>query len=210
TPLGEPLHPELLLEPPGERPARDTRRGHLEDTDVAHLPSLADERSVDIEPCGGQVLAEDAVGQWPPELSLPEVQVLAGIGIDGLVGPSMRARVADGVASGTAPPRFRPRVAQRNRFWRWPFVDPTHTRGGLLARGHAADVDGKERRHQDARIAATHQDPFALLLARNGLICSERCEFCSERNRGGHPARVGRNPARPSRRPGAETERDRE
>src|SRR5580700_10124557 len=75
-------------------------------------------------------------------------EVLAGIGVDRLVGAAMRARIADAVARDTAPSRFRARIAQRDRFCRWPFVDPGDTRVGVPARRHPADIDGKQRRHR--------------------------------------------------------------
>ena len=59
------------------------------------LPALTDQRAVDVEPERGEVLAEDSAGQWASELRLPEVQVLASKGVDGLVGTTVRARIAD-------------------------------------------------------------------------------------------------------------------
>ena len=49
-------------------------------------------------PCGGEVLPELPVADRPAELALPEVEVLAGEGVDGLVDPAVVLGVGDLVA----------------------------------------------------------------------------------------------------------------
>jgi len=49
------------------------------------LPALTDERVGDVESGGGGVLAERSVVQTAPEDVLPGVQILARVGVDGLV-----------------------------------------------------------------------------------------------------------------------------
>ena len=51
----------------------------------ADAPPLADDRCVDIDALGGQVLAEETVGQPAAQPCLPPVVVLPRIGVDGLV-----------------------------------------------------------------------------------------------------------------------------
>ena len=150
---------------------------------MAHLPALADERSVDVDPCSGEVLAEDAVGERPAQLGLPVVEILARIGVHRLVRPPMRCGIADRVTGGTAPPGAWARVVERDRLWRWPLVDAGDAGVGMTACRRAADVDGKERRHHQARIAATSRGNRRFAPLRPSDVCSERCVFCSKRNR---------------------------
>src|SRR5690606_8143905 len=95
---GELLDPALAPPPALERAARGTRAGHLQHGAAAHAPAFADARAVDVAPDGGEVLAEDAVGQLPAHRLLPAVQVLAGVGVDGLVVPAVVLHVEHAVA----------------------------------------------------------------------------------------------------------------
>ena len=148
----------------------------------ADLPALSDEGGVDIEAEGGQVLAEDAVGERASELGLPGVEILAGVGVDRLVGPAVGLRIADGITGGTASSRCRapdreveparPTAAcrcrsRRCRCTRWPSAGRCSRRGALpCATKDTRRLRGRRRAHR----------------ADGPMICSERCEFCSERN----------------------------
>src|ERR1019366_2336437 len=117
--------------------------------------ALTDERSVDVEPGGGEVLSEDAIGEWPSELGLPVVEFLPGEGVDRLVGPTVVARIADRVSRNAAHSGSRTWIVELDRRWRRALVDPGDTRVGVPARRRTADVDGQKGCHQEARIAAT-------------------------------------------------------
>ena len=69
-------HPEL--------PARDPRLRHLE-LGAADPPALADHGVADVVAGDGQVLADESVLDLAAEFDGPEVEVLAGVGVDRLV-----------------------------------------------------------------------------------------------------------------------------
>ena len=144
TALGEALDPELVLEPSGERAARDPRRCDLEHARVADLPALADERAIDVEAEGGQVLAEDAVGERAPELCLPLVEVFTGKRVDGLIGPAMGLGVADCITGGAAPPAGASRIAKLTGAVRRPLVDTGHAGIGVARLPSAGRCSRKE------------------------------------------------------------------
>ena len=74
-----------------------------------------------------------------PELRLPDVEVLSGIGVHRLVGPAMRSRIADGVAGCTAAPGSRPGVMELDGLGRRPFVDPGDPGVGVPAARQPAE-----------------------------------------------------------------------
>jgi hypothetical protein len=95
---GEPLDPAFLLQPALEGATGDPGAGNLEDDLGADAPALADQRAIDVDTLGGEVLAEDPVGQFPADLGRPEVEVFPRVGVDGLVGPAVMLDVEDPVA----------------------------------------------------------------------------------------------------------------
>src|SRR5271165_1631565 len=96
--LGEPLDPAGLCQPALEGAARNPRAGHLQDHVRPDPPALADQRAVDVDALSRQVLAEDSVTKRLVKLSLPEIEVLPGVGVDRLVRSAMVAHVVDSVA----------------------------------------------------------------------------------------------------------------
>ncbi len=146
-------HPELFLEPGRKRAARDAGRGDLEDAVATDLPALANERAVDIETHGGEVLAEDAAGERPSELGLPEVEVLAGEGVDRLIRPAMGARITDQVAGKAAPTRARAGVADEHRRSGRTLVDAGDAAVVVTGRGSMTEVHREQSGHDSPTIA---------------------------------------------------------
>src|SRR5215211_1190932 len=81
-----------VLHAGGKLPARDAGLSDLEDG-AADRPALAHDRSRHVHSGHREVLAEVAVFELPPDLSLPPVQVLPRVGIDGFVGPAVHFAV---------------------------------------------------------------------------------------------------------------------
>src|SRR5262245_33623875 len=82
--LGEAAWKGFVVHPDGEPPTWNSRLGNLEDP-APDLPTLADERVVELDPFRGQVLTELAVGERTPDLPCPPPLVLHRIRVDGLV-----------------------------------------------------------------------------------------------------------------------------
>jgi len=121
--VGEPLDPLTLVHPAGEDHARDPGRGDLNHgrADPPHLP---DQAAGDLEPAGGDVLAEGPAGQFPAQPFHPPVQVLPGVGVKSLLVAAV-VRLVHLLITGQAEPADRDRP--RNR----PLVD----RGALEPAG---------------------------------------------------------------------------
>lgn len=94
---GEPPDPALLPEMALEGGAGNPPTGDLEHDLRTDPPALPDLRAGHIEPLRGEVLAERAAGQSPPQLPLPVVEILAREGVYGLVIPAVVPRVTHGV-----------------------------------------------------------------------------------------------------------------
>jgi hypothetical protein len=81
--------------------ARDPGGRHLQDQVGPDPPALPDQGSVDVDAQGREVLPEDTVRERAAELGLPPVQVLACVGVDGLVEAAVMLDVMDTVARET-------------------------------------------------------------------------------------------------------------
>src|SRR6266568_5336273 len=97
-PRGEGPHPTGLTEPSGEGTARNAGSRDLQNHLVANPPPLPDQRGRDVDSRGRQVLAERPTRKRPPQLDSPDIQILAGIGVDGLFLATMMPQIADAVA----------------------------------------------------------------------------------------------------------------
>src|ERR1022692_567730 len=172
TAVGEALDPQLLLEPAGKGPARDARGCHLEHAVVADLPALADQRPVDVEAGGGQVLAEHPVAERTAEFGLPVIEVLTGIRIHRLVGTAVGARIADGVACGATESQPGSRIPKFHRLARRAFADAGDAGIGEPGRLRGAQVDGEERCHgwpKDTRDPPNRRERAPAFLASDML-----------------------------------------
>jgi hypothetical protein len=129
---------------PAKRGAGDP--GYLDpEHDVVESPDLSDERVGRVDPDHGEVLAEGAGGQGPTELALPPLLVLAGVGIDRLLGSAVVLGVADLVADDTAaqPTALRPGITHLDEgVLRQPSLGDGRRRAtGVRAGDGGADVD---------------------------------------------------------------------
>src|SRR5216684_8336647 len=82
--LGEAAWKGFVVHPDGEPPTGNSRLGNLENR-APDLPTLADERVVDLDPFRGQVLSELAVRERTADPPCPPALVLHRIRVDGLV-----------------------------------------------------------------------------------------------------------------------------
>src|SRR5262249_37578066 len=91
--IGEASDEAHIVHPDAEPPAGYAGFGDLEQRGP-DLPALAHESPVDVDPLRGQVLAELRDRQRSAELALPPPQIFDRIGVDGLVGASVRLPVS--------------------------------------------------------------------------------------------------------------------
>src|SRR5215813_5662575 len=110
--LGEAAWERLVVHPDSEPPTRDSRLGNLEDR-APDLPTLADERVVELHPFRGQVLSELAVRERTANLPFPPALVLHRIDIDGLVEPAVCLEIRLAVAREIDAPSRDPSVYRR-------------------------------------------------------------------------------------------------
>src|SRR6266702_254092 len=154
----EPLYPVRLIQPRLEGDAGDPRAGDL-DHGRADPPGLADQRTGDVEPGRGDVLAELPVAQLVAEPFHPPVQVLPGVGINGLLIAAVVLLVGVLVAG-------QPEHPQPDAAGDWPLVDgrprglTAHHQVGLRARVHR---DHPCTRHSSHRIRLASRDRPAQL-----------------------------------------------
>src|SRR5690349_2452850 len=130
--------------------ALEHRAGNADPTDLeqhrADAPAVPEPRALHVEPDGGEVLAELAGPQRPAELERPDVEVLTGIGVDGLVRAAVVVVVADLVVADAQP-------VHANRSGHGVLVDG----GPLLAAPR--DLDGGAGVH---RLDTAHEaDPVS-------------------------------------------------
>ena len=97
-----------------ERGTRDAAEGWLEDQPGTDVAPLADDGAVDVDPLGGQILAEQPVGQPAAQPRLPPVLVLPRVRVNGLVVAAVVLDVEDLITDQAAvqPGRLGPRRAQ--------------------------------------------------------------------------------------------------
>jgi hypothetical protein len=96
--LREPLDPAVALQPALEGAARDPRARHLQDDVRPDPPTLTDQGAVDVQAQAREVLPEDTVVKRPAQLGLPAVEVLARVGVDGLVDSAVVLHVIHPIA----------------------------------------------------------------------------------------------------------------
>ena len=92
------------MHPDGEGGTRDAGTRDPEDNLFAYPPRFADAGVGHDKASSGDVLPEHARPERFAELSLPPVEVLTGIAVDGLILAAMMLHVADHVARKSAGP----------------------------------------------------------------------------------------------------------
>src|SRR6266496_403144 len=90
--LGEPAHKLVVVHSHAKPPARDPRLGNFEEG-RPDLPTLADERTVHVDPVRREVLAELAVCERSADLLLPPPSVFNGVDVDRFVRTSVRRAI---------------------------------------------------------------------------------------------------------------------
>src|ERR1044071_1604629 len=156
--LGEAPDEMLIVHARAQAPARDARLGDFQN-DAADLPALADERGVDVDPLGREVLAEAAVGNRTRFLALPPAQVFERVGVDRLVIPAVRLAVGlvvagevdaarrDAALDGRFPDRALDRLAVELEGARPADVDRDDSCGGI---GNHLEILRGRRRSSEA------------------------------------------------------------
>src|SRR6266849_362441 len=132
--LAEAARKGLVVHPDSEPPTRDSRLGNLE-KGAPDLPALADERVVELDPFGGQVLSELAVRERTPDLPFPPALVLHRVGIDSLVESAVCLQIRLLVAREIDAPSGDPSAHRRL---------PDRALGGaavIIELAHATEVD---------------------------------------------------------------------
>src|SRR6267378_838318 len=135
--LAEAAWKRFVVHPDSEPPARDSRLGHLENRGP-DLPTLADERVVELDPFRGQVLSELAVRERPADLPFPPALVLHRIRIGGLVEAAVCLEIRLAIASEIDAPSRDPSAHRRL---------PDRALGGasvVIELAHATDVDRED------------------------------------------------------------------
>src|SRR5262249_59852924 len=135
--LGEAAWKRLVVHPAPEPPTRDSRLGNLENR-APNLPTLADERLVELHPFRGQVLSELAVRDGTADLPFPPALVLHRIGIDGLVESAVCLEIRLPVAREIDAPSGDPSAHRRL---------PDRALGGaavVIELAHPTDVDRED------------------------------------------------------------------
>ena len=143
--IREPLHPAGLAQPSLKGQAGHARAGHLEHYVAADTPPLADEGVVNVEAARAEVFAERARGERAAELELPPVEVLARIGVHGLVGAAVMFHVVRPIAgqANVAGP-FRPGRTHRDGPRHRPLIDARRVQALPWIRLGIADIDGDQ------------------------------------------------------------------
>src|SRR6185369_6873566 len=83
--LGEAAQEQLVIHPNSKSPAGDSRLGNLENGG-SNFPTLSDERIVQLDPFGGEILAKLAVGERSADLPFPPPYVFDGVRVDCFIG----------------------------------------------------------------------------------------------------------------------------
>ena len=65
---------------------------------MADPPSLADQRSADVKAVCRDVLPKGSRGQRAAELEFPTIEILARVGVDGLIVAAMALAIADRIS----------------------------------------------------------------------------------------------------------------
>src|SRR5207237_2825431 len=152
--LPEAARKHLVVHPHSKPPARHPRLGNLEHGSP-DLPAFADERVVDLEPFGGEVLAELAVGDRTADLLFPPPLVFHRVCVDRLVESTMCLAICLAVsleidASSRYPPGYR------------QFPDRALSRAAAIFEpADATDVDREDLssvRHRSIRCACAYWD----------------------------------------------------
>src|SRR5882672_7528849 len=132
--LAEAAWKRFVVHPDSEPPTRDSRLGNLENR-APDLPTLADERVVELDPFRGQILSELAVRERAADLPLPPALVLHRIRIDGLVEAAVCLEIRLAIAHEIDAPSRDPCTNRRL---------PDRALGGpavVIELAHATDVD---------------------------------------------------------------------
>src|SRR5438876_93318 len=135
--LAEAAWKRFVVHPDSEPPTRDSRLGNLENR-APDLPTLADERVVELHPFRGQVLSELAVRERAADLPFPPALVVHRIRIDGLVEASVCLEIRLAIAREIDAPSRDPSAN-----WRLP----DRALGGpavVIELAHATDVDRED------------------------------------------------------------------
>jgi hypothetical protein len=90
--LRETAWKRLVVHPNSKPPARYARLGNLKDY-RPNLPTLADERMIHVDSLGREVFAKLTVGKHPPDLLLPPVRILDGVGVKRFIRSPVRLAI---------------------------------------------------------------------------------------------------------------------
>src|SRR2546430_2502943 len=132
--LGEAARKHLVVHPHAKPPARNPRLGHLENG-CSYLPTLSDERVVDLDPFRREIFAELTVSKRATDVSFPPARVLDRVRVHCFVGSPVRSAIGLLVAGEIHTTRWDPTGHRR-------FPDCT-LRGTttVVELAHGADVD---------------------------------------------------------------------
>src|SRR5439155_1142595 len=90
--LGEAARKHLVVHPHAKPPARNPRLGHLENR-CSYLPTLSDERVVDLDPFRREIFAELTVSKRATDVSFPPARVLDRVRVHCFVGSPVRSAI---------------------------------------------------------------------------------------------------------------------